>query len=200
MNEPPKTSHTLTLSRWHKVAERLSREYTEAVYACRLTLNQTKVSAYLGETQERQLREQSTMGLERLNKAFVIQDSLAQIRQVLGDANVHHGISAKLAEFDKLNRRVKVLTEIMEGQTADMIGIDELHKIPADYVADGERYDSKRPLLNIRMLDANALGVVRTQFEQTRTQAYALADEIADLNRAKITLELPLEIAQMAGL
>ena len=200
MNDPPKTSHTLTLSRWHKAAERLSREYTEAVYACRLTLNQTKVSAYLGETQERQLREQSTMGLERLNKAFVIQDSLAQIRQVLGDANVHHGISAKLAEFDKLNRRVKVLTEIMEGQTADMIGIDELHKIPADYVADGERYDSKRPLLNIRMLDANALGVVRTQFEQTRTQAYALADEIADLNRAKITLELPLEIAQMAGL
>ena len=200
MDEPLKTSHTLTLSRWHKIAERLSREYTETVYACRLTLNQTKVSAYLGSSQEKELRGQSTMSLERLNKAFFIQDCLAQIRQALGDAIVHHGISAKLAEFDKLNRRVKVLTEIIEGQKADMIGIDELHKIPADYLADGERYDSKRPLLSVRMLDASALGALRTQFEQLRTQAYALADEIADLNRAKITLELPVEIAQMAGL
>ena len=44
-------TYTLTLTRWHKVAERLARDYGESVSECRSTLMHTEISAYLGEEQ-----------------------------------------------------------------------------------------------------------------------------------------------------
>ncbi len=128
-------THTLTLSRWHKVAERLSREYTETVFKGKQALTQTRVSAYVGDSQEQALREQASDWSARLERAFRLQDGIGDIRRVLGDANAHHGITALLAEFDKLNRRQKVLTELVEGQTPDMIAIDEL---TGDFSSDEE--------------------------------------------------------------
>lgn len=193
-------AYTSTLSRWHKVAERLSREYTETVFSSRVTLNQFKVSAYLGESQEQFLRDQATHSLAALDRAFAVQDCIVRIRQAVGHANVREGIADQLAELDKLNRRVKVLSELVEGQTNDLIGIEDLHKIPADYVADGERYDSKRPSIKVRVMSLEQLAVLTDQFERTRARSYGLADEISDLNRVKLTVELPTWVAELAGL
>ena len=146
-------THTLTLSRWHKVAERLSRDYTETVFKAKQALTQTRVSAYVGESQEVALREQASDWSARLERAFRLQDGIGDIRRILGDANAQHGITALLAEFDKLNRRQKVLTDLVEGQAPDMIAISELKHIPADYVADGDNYDRRRPQLRVRMLE-----------------------------------------------
>ena len=137
---------------------------------------------------------------ERLARAFRLQDSIAEIRRALGDENVKTGVSGLLAEFDKLNRRQKVLTEIVEGQAADMIGIGELKKIPQDYVADGERYDSKRPQLRVRMLERAEVRKLQEELEAVRARAYALADEIAERNKATASLELTEEVALAAGL
>ena len=73
-------NHTLTLTRWHKVGERLSREYTEAVYAVKQTLTQTRVSSYLGQDQENDLRLQASSATERLHRAFRVQDALSEVR------------------------------------------------------------------------------------------------------------------------
>lgn len=196
----PTAAYTATLSRWHKVAERLSREYTEVVFSCRATLNQCKVSVYLGESQEQMLTEQATLTLAELDRAFLVQDCIVRIRQAVGQANVREGIADQLAELDKLNRRVKVLSELVEGQTNDLIGIEDLHKIPADYVADGDRYDSKRQPIKVRIMSLEQLAVLTDQFERTRARSYGLADEISDQNRAKLTLELPIWVAELAGL
>jgi hypothetical protein len=191
---------TLTLTRWHKVAERLSREYTESVYAAKQTLMNTKVSSYLGAEQKDALHCAAQDANERLARAFRVQDAVTDVRQALGDANVKNGVSPKLAELDKLNRRLKVVTELIEGQSASMITIDQLQSIPSDYVADGNSYDSKRPLLHVRMLDKDKLTDIKGDFEAIRTQSYALSDEIADLNRATLTLTVSDEVAKLAGI
>lgn len=191
---------SLSLSRWHKVAERLAREYTETVYGAKQALTQTRVSACLGESQEKALRSESEEWQKRLAWVFRVQDTLAEIRCALGNANSQNGVSAKLAEFDKLNRRQKVLTELIEGQGADMIAIDELKNIPQDYVADGDRYDSKRPQLRVRMLDREAVAQLKQQLEGVRSRAYALSDEIADLNRATLSIAISEDVASLAGL
>lgn len=190
----------LTLSRWHKVAERLSREYTETVYKAKQVMTQTRVSAYVGEEQEHALHDTVADWTERLARAFRLQDGITDIRRLLGDENVKTGVSGLLAEFDKLNRRQKVLTELVEGQVADMIGIGELKKIPQDYVADGERYDSKRPQLRVRMLDRPEVLKLQAELETVRARAYALADDIAECNKATAALELSDEVALAAGL
>ena len=194
------SSYTLTLTRWHKVAERLSREYTEAVYAVKQTLTQTRVSTYLGQDQEVSLQLESHNAEERLQRAFRVQDALADVRRVIGDANVHHGVSAKLAEFDKLNRRLKVVTELIEAQSANMVSIEQLKNIPQDYVADGSHYESKRPQLHVRMLGREAIANLKQEFESIRARAYALSDEIANLNRATANVALSKEVATLAGI
>ncbi len=191
---------TLTLTRWHKVAERLSREYTESVYATKQTLNNTKVSSYLGAEQQEALHSAAQDATERLARAFRVQDAVAAVRQALGDANVKNGVSPKLAELDKLNRRLKVVTDLVEGQGPSMISIEQLENIPADYVADGNSYDSKRPLLHVRMLSKDDLTRLKADFESIRSQAYALSDEVADLNKATLTLTVSLEVAALAGI
>jgi len=191
---------TLTLTRWHKVAERLSREYTESVYAAKQTLSNTKVSSYLGAEQQNALRTAAQDATARLARAFRVQDAVSEVRRALGDANVKNGVSPKLAELDKFNRRLKVVTELIEGQSPSMISIDQLANIPADYVADGSSYESKRPLLHVRMLSKDDLDGLRAEFEAIRAQSYALSDEIADLNKATLTLSVSLEVAKLAGI
>jgi hypothetical protein len=193
-------TYTLTLSRWHKVAERLAREYTETVFKAKQALTQTRVSAYVGEGQEQALRDQSADWTLRLARAFRLQDGIADIRRTLGDCNTSAGVSALLADFDKLNRRQKVLTEIVEGQSADMIGIGELRNIPQDYVAEGDNYDRRRPQLRVRMLERFDVVELQKDLEDVRARAYALADEIAERNKATVTLEIPEEVALAAGL
>ena len=189
----------LTLSRWHKVAERLSREYTETVYKAKQALTQTRVSAYVGEGQERELRDAVTDWTGRLERAFRLQDSVAEIRRTVGDENAKTGVTALLAEFDKLNRRQKVLTEIVEGQAADMIGIGDLKNIPQDYVANGDDYDRRRPQLRVRMLDRAQIQKLQQELEAVRARAYSLADEIAERNNAAVSLELTDEVALAVG-
>ena len=191
---------TLTLTRWHKVAERLSREYTESVYAAKQTLSNTKVSSYLGAEQQEALHLAAQEAKARLDRAFRVQDAVTEVRQALGDANVKNGVSPKLAELDKLNRRLKVFTELIEGQSPSMISVDQLQSIPADYVADGNSYDSKRPLLHMRLLGKDDLIVIKRDFESIRARSYALSDEIADVNRATLSLTVSDEVATLAGI
>jgi len=191
---------TCTLTRWHKVAERLSREYTESVYAAKQTLSNTKVSSYLGAEQQEALHLAAKDAKERLERAFRVQDAVTEVRQALGDANVKNGVSPKLAELDKLNRRLKVLTELIESQNPSMISIDQLQSIPADYVADGNSYDSKRPQLHMRLLGKNDLMEIKRDFESIRARSYTLSDEIADLNRATLSLTVSDEVATLAGI
>ena len=125
---------------------------------------------------------------------------MAHIRHLVGDANVREGVSAKLAEFDKLNRRVKALSEVVDGQSTDMVTVSQLRSIPKDYVADGASYDSKRPKIKVRMLSMQELEALGDQLSKTRKAAYALSDEVSDLNRVKLSIELETEVASAAGL
>ena len=195
-----KQTYTLTLTRWHKVAERLARDYGESISESRSTLSQTAISAYLGEEQEQFLQAQTQNALGNLERAFRIQDAVAHIRHLVGNANVHEGVAAKLAEFDKLNRRVKTLSEVVDSQSTDMVSITQLCSIPKDYVADGANYDSKRPKIKVRMLGMQDLEKLASQLDAARKAAYALSDEVSDLNKAKLSIELETDVASAAGL
>lgn len=195
-----KKTYTLTLTRWHKVAERLARDYGESVSESRSALSQTVISSYLGEEQEQFLKVQARNALGNLERAFRIQDAVAHIRHLVGEANVREGVSAKLAEFDKLNRRVKTLAEVVDSQSTDMVPVTQLRHIPKDYVADGANYDSKRPKIKVRMLEMQELESLGDQLTAARKAAYALSDEVSDLNKARLAIELETEVASAAGL
>jgi hypothetical protein len=193
-------TYTASLSRWHKVAERLSRQYTETAYKATQVLTQTSLSTYVGEGQEQELKEQATEWTSRLDYAFRQQDCVCNIRQALGSENARTGVTVELATSDKLNRRQKTLTRIIEAQTSEMITISQLKNTPREYVADGDSFQSRRPPIRIRMLDHEQVRKLQEELESIRSEAYALSDRIAELNRVNLSLELDEEIAKSAGL
>ncbi len=191
--------YTLSLSRWHKVAERLAREYTETISAVRGAYTTTTVPAWLGESQEEELHAQSRQAAERLEWAFRLQDGIAAVRKGLGDANAAQGVTAALADHDVLGRRLKVLTDLIAVQSAEMVGIDQLKNVPERLPLEPDRYD-RRQGIRVRLMDHDTLQKLRARAESVRAEYYALADQINEKNRFKMMLALPAEIARAAGL
>jgi len=192
-------TYTLSLSRWHKVAERLAREYTETIGAVRAAYSDTSVPAWLGESQEEELRALSRQAEERLEWAFRLQDGIARVRKGLGDSNAEQGITADLADHDRLARRLKVLADLLAVQSSEMVGIEQLKKVPERLSAEPERYE-RRKGIRVRLMDAATVQRLQERAESVRAEYYALADRINEKNRARLEIALPPEIARAAGL
>ena len=192
-------NYTLSLSRWHKVAERLARSYAEQTQTARNTVTNTQVSGFLGEGQVARLQDLAAQQLQNLQTAFQVQDALARIRQSLGDANARVGVSRELAEFDALSRRQKLLETILAAQTSEMVGFGEMPQLPRQ-IASEDRYDRSKGTVRIRMLEGDGLSRLKGDAENLKAKVYALADQISDLNRERLTIELEENIAQVAGL
>jgi hypothetical protein len=192
-------NYTLSISRWHKVAERLSRTYTELTQGVRKTYTNTQISGYLGESQIARIRELGEREVINLLRAFTLQDALILIRQAIGEVNAKTGVTYELAQYDALMRRHKLLESILSAQSTDMIGLEEILMLPQQ-VAKEDRYDRSSATVKVKVLSAETESDFRRQAEALLVEAYALSDKISDLNREKLSLDLPEEIAQAAGL
>ena len=192
-------NYTLSNSRWHKVAERLSRTYTELTQGVRKTYTNTQISGYLGESQIARIRELGEREAINLLRAFTLQDALILIRQAIGEVNAKTGVTHELAEYDALMRRHKLLENILTAQSTDMIGLDEILMLPQQ-VAKEDRYDRSSANVTVKVLSSETESDLRRQAEALLVKAYALSDKISDLNREKLSLDLPEDIAQAAGL
>ena len=109
------TTYTLSLSRWHKVAERLARKHLELTQAAKNVFLNTQVSGYLGEGQVARLQSDGARALADIQKAFQVQDGVMAIRQAIGDANARVGVATLLAQHDAMSRRQKLLEAILAG-------------------------------------------------------------------------------------
>jgi len=192
-------TYTCTLTRWHKVAERLSKEYNDLSKAARQGLSETTVTEYLGETQERRLEQFRDDCLVQLDRAMSIQEIIQHIRQSLGDANQTSGVSRELAEYDVLVKRAGLLNGIVEANGADRIAIGEL-KLVKNPTRSEDYRDRGNPKIAVGLLEGAALAKLRQRAEETTAAMYAKADRIADVNKATLALELPVEIARIAGI
>ena len=192
-------NYTLSLSRWHKVAERLAKSYTEMTSAAKNTLNNTVVGGYLGESQAARLKGECAQARHALHSAFAIQDSLVKLRKALGEANTRAGVATELAEYDALCRRQKLLETILAAQSSDMVNMEDLPNLPKQIMVEN-RYDNGRGTVRVGLLDTAALSEFNEESKTLSARIYALADKISDLNRERLSLELPEEIARIAGL
>lgn len=192
-------SYALSISRWHKVAERLARTYTELTHGVSNTFSNTQINGYFGSAQITRLKESAKSEYTQLHRAFDLQDALIQIRQAIGEANAKNGVANVLAEYDALTRRQKLLESILTAQSSDMVSFDDMPELPKQFVSE-DRYDRSRASLRVRMLDSTTESLLRKESEDLRAKVYVLADRISDLNCDRVTLELPEDVAQAAGL
>lgn len=192
-------TYKLTLNRWHKVAERLSRRANDIAEEVRTGFNQTKVMGYLGKDQQLRLKTEGERLAALMPGLFDLQATVAQIRKALGAANEAAGISADLAELDRLNRQLRLLESLIDRQDAELVAIDELPNLPVR--VQEERGLFPRPsTFGVRVMPESALESYRQKLESVCGECFSVADRIAAKNRETLSLSVSEDAARLAGL
>ncbi len=169
-------TYTCTLTRWHKVVERLNKEYNQLCKSAKSGLTATSVTEYLGEAQEQRLIALRAQSLSQIDSLFEIQEVVVRIRTSLGAANERQGVSSALAQYDKLVKRAQLLSALIEPRSGNWFGIDELKNIKnpprsTDFL---ERGKTK---IDVAMLEGTELARLDGMRQQVTTAMYAQASQ-----------------------
>ncbi len=194
--------YTLTLSRWHKVAERLNAGSKERETRALAALTATSVSPWIKEGVEGKAAEVMEHAKADLGVIEAATAAVAYIRSALASRNVELGISGRLAEADAANRRARLYRELLDKQGMDRVNPADMRHVPATAVAD-EPYSFGRrtgSAITLAIADKTLLDELRAKLAHDQARAHALLDEVADANREKLELELDMKLVEIAGL
>ena len=195
-------NHSLTLTRWHKVAERISAAIKEREARVVAALTAATLSPWNKEDVE-----QKAAGLGARARADLVlieqaAAAVAAIRSALALRNAELGVSARLAEVEAANRRIALYREVLDKQAVDMVRPEHVRHVPAGAVAENEPAWGRRepPRITLQVADAALLAELTSKLAREQARTHALLDEIADLNREKLELDVPPELNEIAGL
>lgn len=194
--------YTLTLSRWHKVAERINAALKEREANVKSGLTATTLSPWnkLGvEEKAVEIARRAAVDLALVEDGS---RALARIRAALAIRNAELGVSGRLAEAAAANRRAGLYRAVIEGQKADMVRPEGVRALP-DLAGETEPYAYGRratPAVTLQTADRPVIDALRDKLEYEQARATRLLDEVADLNRETVEIDVPQEVLGIAGL
>jgi hypothetical protein len=196
-----KMTFELTLSRWHNVSKRLANLAKEAGDKALAGFGGARVDGYAGEAQTKALTARQKEASEGLALALALQEDIGSIREAIGQANARAGVAALLAKQESINRSSKLLREIVAAQKPEMVPLEGL----ADYkpLSTSEpRFfrGSEGGAVSVSLMPQEELDRVKAQLAALQAEAFAVADQINDLNREKISASVSAQAARLAGL
>ena len=192
---------TLTLTRWHKVAERIDAALKVRESRSLAALTATTISPWNKEGIEEKARDIAGEARADLALIEVATAAIAGIRAALGARNADLGISARLAEAEAANRRARLYRELIDKQRADMVRPEDVRHVPATVGTDEPLWPRRSgSAITLAIADKALVDELRGKLAREQARAHALLDAIADANREKLELELADELLEVAGL
>lgn len=191
-------SFNLTLSRWHHVADRIAGLSTQLHGEAVKALGHTSLATTINDQQATALRARGEKALKWVQEA---QDALVivgAIRVALAKANATHGITTKLAEAESLRRQIKAIEELTSIDLVTRTPLDNVNDAIASAQPVRDGFGRSNAVL-VALVDASSLDHLADQAIALKARVAALTDEVASLNRASLSLELPTELAQAVG-
>ena len=195
--------YTLTLTRWHKVAERINAALRERETDVKAAFTATAISPWNKEGVEEKAAEIARRGADDLALIEVGARAVAHIRTALAIRNAELGVSAKLAEAESANRAAALYKAIIEGQKADMVRPESVRALPAGIANEADTFSFGRrtaAVITLQIANAAFVGSLREKLAREQARATKLLDEVADLNREKLEIDVPQEVIGIAGL
>ena|SRR2546425_3639072 len=194
--------HTLTLTRWHKVAERINAALKERDARAIAAFTAATISPWNKEGVE---QKAAAIGARAKADLAIVETgtaAVAAIRAALARKNAELGIAARLAEVEAANRRLALYRSVLDKQSVDMVEPEHVRHVPAHAVPEGESSWARRdpPRITLQVADAALLAEIASKLAREQARAHMLLDEIADLNREKLELDLASELEEIAGL
>lgn len=190
----------LTLSRWHKVIERINAASKECELRVKAAFTNATVSSWNKDGIEEKAADISRRAAQDLMLVEAGTRAVEIIRATLAIRNAELGIAGRLAEVEGANRRASVYKAVIEGQKADMVRAESVRNLPERI--DQSDWLSRRSALVITLqtADRDLLKDLREKLALEQARAVRALDEIADLNREKVEIELPKEVIEIARL
>lgn len=193
--------YALTLTRWHKVVERINAALKEREARLLAALTATAVSPWNKEGIEAKaadIAERATTDLALIEAGAA---AVAAIRAALALRNAALGIAERLAQAEAANRRVKLYRELLDKQLPDMVRPCDLRHVPASIGGDDSSWIRRGAgTITLAIADKEVLEELRTKLAREQARAHALLDAVADANREKLELELADGLVELAGL
>jgi hypothetical protein len=191
---------TLTLTRWHKVAERIGAALKVREERSMAALTATTISPWNKEGIEEKARDIAAQARADLALIEAGTVAIAGIRSALAARNADLGIAARLAEAEAANRRARLYRELVDRQRADMVRPEDVRHVPATVLADEPVFSRRPGGIVLAIADKALVAELRVKLAREEARAHALLDAVADANREKLELELADELLEVAGL
>ena len=194
--------HSLTLTRWHKVVERINAALKERDARVVGAFTAATISPWNKEGVEQKAADMAARAKGDLAVVEEGTAAVAAIRSALAHRNAEIGIAARLAEVEAANRRIALYRAVLEKQSVDMVQPEHVRHVPALAVPESELSWGRRepPRITLQVADAALLAELTSKLAREQARSHALLDEIADLNREKLELDIAPELHEIAGL
>jgi len=195
--------YILTLSRWHKVAERINTALKEREANVKTAFTATTISPWNKDGVEEKAADIARRAADDLALVEAGARAVAAIRAALALRNAELGISGKLAEVEGANRRAALYKAVIDGQRPDMVRPEGVRTLPAELVGETESWGlARRTALAVTLQTADRPLVQSLRERLAREQKFAtrLLDEVADLNRERLEIDLSQEVIGIAAL
>jgi len=193
--------HTLTLTRWHKVAERINAALKEREARLLGALTATSISPWNKEGVEDKAEELARRASEDLAVIEAGTAAVAHIRTALGQRNTELGIGERLAETDAANRRAKLYRELLEKQSVDMVRPADVRHVPPAIAGEDSLWSRRAAAtITLAIADKALLEELRAKLAREQARSHTLLDAVADANREKLELDLADQLLEIAGL
>lgn len=197
-------SYTLPLSRWHHVADRIRESGDRQQKAAMQALGQTQLNpgVPVNEAQIDALRKRGEKALTQTASARKAMEVAGHIRIALARANAEKGITELLALAEAHRRVLRLLNEWTGLDLVTRVPLDNLLAVAKDAPAAAAPNDlyGRRQGLPVNLLPLDAFDATAADIADLEAQISAVTDQVADLNRTPLTLDLPEDLAKAAGL
>lgn len=195
---------TNTLSRWHKIAERIK---IAAIESRQETLRALQAGANIDsdafavrrETLQTNANEALTTGFETVLK---LQGAVASVREALARANVEHGVSDLLNRTEKLKQELAFVNECLSA-TEDKLSVAEMEQLAArrkEQSSTASPYAHLQDRLGVSFATDDQVAKLKARRDEVRRKLNALSDKVSTANASTMSLELDEDVITLAGL
>lgn len=176
---------TVSLSRAHKIAERIKTRMNELFAEATALMGNQTVGGVGGLAQVEKLEGMAAKGLVVFEQALQYSGAFAQLRAAIGAENEKRGVSAKMAELEALNRAMGAIKAILSASPANSITPAEL----GDYKPLNTA--AMRASISVAVMTPEQVKDLKGRQAQLQREAFALSDRINELNAPAFAIELP---------
>lgn len=190
---------TVTLSRAHKIADRIGAKISEARKLVETSrAGGASFSSRPTKAQQEAIIASAQSAFAAIENAAMLIAVQTQLRSVIGQANTLVGVDAILTRIEGNKRTIQLYSEAIKAVTPNYsaLNIEGLESFEWPESA-GSPYGSDPVVTAVKSEDVDRLIQKKTALER---ETFALQDELSDFNSAKVQVTLPAQLAHDLGL